>query len=192
VGQGKDKPSNPSQNCKIKTISPMGREMHNCKTNQFINQIMLTNQNSITHKCLITNNKSQNDIKWVLDSGATDHMTGNQILLNNYRTIDGTEYFTIANNDKVKIKGWGMIIIFEKWFLQDIFYVEKYSVNPLSISKLSRDLNCEIIFQEKYVIFQDLVTKEKIGEGQLENGLYFLDSNKLIFNSRKNDDLSKL
>jgi hypothetical protein len=123
VGQGKDKPSNPSQICKTKTISPMGREMHNCKTSPFINQILLTNQNSITHKCLFTNNKGQNDIKWVLDSGATDHMTENQTLLNNYRTIDGTEYFTIANNVKVKIKGWGMIIIFEKWFLQDIFYV---------------------------------------------------------------------
>jgi hypothetical protein len=53
---------------------------------------------------LITDNKGQNDIKWVLDSGATDHMTGNQTLLNNYRTIDGTEYFIVTNNDKVKIK----------------------------------------------------------------------------------------
>jgi hypothetical protein len=90
----------------------MGREMHNYKTSSFINQILLTNQNSIIYKCLITNNKVQNDIKWVLNSEATDHMTGNQTLLNNYRTINGTEYFTIVNNDKVKIKGWGMISIF--------------------------------------------------------------------------------
>jgi hypothetical protein len=72
------------------------------------------------------------------------------------------------------------------------FYVEKYSINLLSISKLSRDLHCEIIFQEKYIIFKNLVTKEKIGEGHLENRLYLLDGNKSIFNSRKNDDLSKL
>jgi GAG-pre-integrase domain len=42
------------------------------------------------------------------------------------------------------------------------------------------------------VIFQDLVIREKIGEGHLENGLYFLDSNKSIFNSRKYDNLSEL
>jgi gag-polypeptide of LTR copia-type len=48
VGQGKGKPFNPSQICKTKTISSMGREMHNCKTSPFINQILLTNQNSIT------------------------------------------------------------------------------------------------------------------------------------------------
>jgi hypothetical protein len=49
--------------------------------------------------------------------------------------------------------GWGMITIFKKWFLQDIFYVKKYSVNLLFISKLSQVLHCEIIFQQKYVIF---------------------------------------
>jgi hypothetical protein len=65
-------------------------------------------------------------------------------------------------------------------------------VNLLSISKLSRDLNCEIFFLEKHVIFQDLITKEKIGEEHLENGLYFLDSNKSIFHNRKNDNLNEL
>jgi hypothetical protein len=63
MGQGKGKLSNLSQFCKTKIISPMGREMHNCKTSPFINQIQLTNQDSIAHKCLITNNKGQNDIK---------------------------------------------------------------------------------------------------------------------------------
>jgi hypothetical protein len=62
----------------------------------------------------------------------------------------------------------------------------------LFISKLSKELNWEIIFKEKNVIFQDLVIKENISERHLENDLYFLDSNKSIFNSRKDDNLSKL
>jgi GAG-pre-integrase domain len=65
-------------------------------------------------------------------------------------------------------------------------------VNLLSISKLSKELNCEIIFKEKIMIFQDLVTKELIGEGHLENGLYILDSNKSFFNHKKDDNLSEL
>jgi hypothetical protein len=66
-----------------------------------------------------------------------------------------------------------MISIFPKGFLQDFFFVENYSVNLLSISKLTKEFSCEIIFKENIVIFQDLVTKEKIGEGFFENGLYF-------------------
>jgi GAG-pre-integrase domain len=42
------------------------------------------------------------------------------------------------------------------------------------------------------VIFQDLVTKEKIDEGFLENRLYFLDSNKSSFNITKDENLGKL
>jgi GAG-pre-integrase domain len=42
------------------------------------------------------------------------------------------------------------------------------------------------------MIFQDLVTKDKIGERHLKNGLYFLDSNKTSFNSRKDKNLSEL
>jgi hypothetical protein len=121
------------------------------------------------NKCLTiglsTKNTTQNYTKWVLDSGATDHMIGNQTLLKNYRTIMSGQYFTVVNNERIKLKGWGMISIFPKKFLQDVFYVENCSVNLLSISKLSKELNCEIIFKEKIMIFQDLVTKEKIGEG---------------------------
>jgi len=82
-----------------------------------------------------------------------------------------------------------MISIFSKYFLQDIFFVENCSVNLFSISKLAEELHYEIIFKENIMIFQDLITKEKIGEGFLENGLYFLDSNKSSFNIIKDGDL---
>jgi hypothetical protein len=36
---------------------------------------------------LSTKNNSQINTNWVLDSVATDHMTGNQMLLKNYRII---------------------------------------------------------------------------------------------------------
>jgi hypothetical protein len=50
-------------------------------------------------------NTMQNCTKWVIDSGAIDHMTGNQELLNNYQKIYDDQFFTVANNDKIKIKG---------------------------------------------------------------------------------------
>jgi hypothetical protein len=80
-------------------------------------------------------------------------MMGNQMLLKNYRTIISDQYFTVANDEQIKIKGWGIISIFQKKFLQDIFYVENCSVNLLSISKLSKELNCEIIFKRKLYFF---------------------------------------
>jgi GAG-pre-integrase domain len=45
------------------------------------------------------------------------------------------------------------------------------------------------VFKSNNVIFQDLITKKKIGEEFLENDFYFLNSNKFILNIRKEDDL---
>jgi hypothetical protein len=48
-------------------------------------------------------------------------MTGNQTLLKNYRTIISGQYFTVANNEQINIKGCGVISIFSKKILQDVF-----------------------------------------------------------------------
>jgi hypothetical protein len=42
------------------------------------------------------------------------------------------------------------------------------------------------------MIFQDLVIKKLIGEGQLENDLCIFDCNKSFFNHKKDDNLSEL
>jgi hypothetical protein len=98
---------------------------------------------------LSTKNTSQNGIKGVLDSAATNHLTGNLNLLNNYRKINDDYFFTVANNGKIKIQGWVMISIFPKKIIQDLFYVNNCSINILPISNLSKDLNCEVIFKKK-------------------------------------------
>jgi hypothetical protein len=55
-----------------------------------------------------------------------------------------------------------MISIFSKRFIQDVFYVEKYSVNLLSISKLFKDLNYKVIFKKKNVIFRIYSSRRKL------------------------------
>jgi hypothetical protein len=46
-----------------------------------------------------------------------------------------------------------MTSILNKNFVQDVFYVENCSVNLFSISKLTRELNYKIIFEQNNVIF---------------------------------------
>jgi hypothetical protein len=44
--------------------------------------------------------------QWVLDSGATDHMTGNKNLLHNFVSSNTTQYITVPNGDKIEILGF--------------------------------------------------------------------------------------
>jgi CRISPR/Cas system CMR-associated protein Cmr3 (group 5 of RAMP superfamily) len=52
--------------------------------------------------------------QWVLDSGATDHMTENKNLLHNFVSSNTIQYVIVANGDKMKILGFGSIKIFSK------------------------------------------------------------------------------
>jgi hypothetical protein len=65
---------------------------------------------------LSTKNTSQKYTKCVLDSGVTDHMTGNQSLLKNYRTIISDQYFIVINNERIKIKRCG----YDYYFFKEI------------------------------------------------------------------------
>jgi hypothetical protein len=51
---------------------------------------------------------------WILDSGATDHITENKKLINNLINWDTTQFVTVANGDKMKIIGSSSIDLFSK------------------------------------------------------------------------------
>jgi GAG-pre-integrase domain len=57
------------------------------------------------------------------------------------------------------------------------------------VSKITKEQNCNVIFSPKNMIFQDIVTKRMIGEGKLDNDLYFLDSsNKALMANNVEDN----
>jgi hypothetical protein len=116
--------------------------------------------------------------QWVLDSGATDHMTGNKTLLHNFVSSTTTQYVTVANGDKMEILGFGSIKIFSK-IISQVLLVKNCASNLLSVSKLTHELKCKLIFSSTNIFFQDLITKTVIGDGFLENGLYFLNKEKI-------------
>jgi GAG-pre-integrase domain len=62
----------------------------------------------------------------------------------------------------------------------------------LSINKIAQELNCEVMFSSKNMIFQEYITKKVIGEGFLENGLYFFNEEKYNFNTKGEKKLSTL
>ena len=79
--------------------------------------------------------------RWILDSGTTDHMTGNINLLNSFKNYETKQFVTVANGDKMEILGEGSINIFSK-IIQNVLYVKDCSSNLLSVSKITKELNC--------------------------------------------------
>lgn len=81
---------------------------------------------------------------WYIDSGATNHMTGNRDLLTDFKSRDGCTV-TIASGDKLKCTGIGSVKLSFNAVLTNVFYIPKLSVNLISVSQLIKS-GCSINF----------------------------------------------
>eukprot|EP00261_Vitis_vinifera_P039416 XP_019080659.1 PREDICTED: uncharacterized protein LOC104881375 isoform X1 [Vitis vinifera] len=114
---------------------------------------------------------------WIIDSGASDHMTNSSNMFGSYLPCPGNKKVRIADGNFSPIAGKGLIKISEGIDLKSVLHVPKLTCNLLSISKLSRDSNCCVIFYESHCIFQDRSSGKTIGNARMINCLYYFEDN---------------
>ena len=83
---------------------------------------------------------------------------------------------TLANGSQTMPKGIGIACPLPSVPLTSVFYVLNCPFNMISISKLTRDLNCLIIFSNNSVTLRDRSTERTIGIGREFRGLFHLNS----------------
>ena len=115
---------------------------------------------------------------WIIDSGASDHMTCSSHLFKSYSPCSGNDKVKIADGSFSSIAGKGLIKISERIDLKSVLHVPKLACNLLSVSKLSKDSNCCVTFFESHCIFQDQSSGRTIGSARMINGLYYFDDNR--------------
>ncbi|KAA0059996.1 putative tRNA pseudouridine synthase [Cucumis melo var. makuwa] len=112
---------------------------------------------------------------WILDLGATYHLTGSSEHFISYALCASNEKIRIADGSLAPIAGKGQIVPFDGFALQNVLHVPKLSYNLLSISKITRELHCKAIFLPQSVYFQDMSSRRTIGTARYSRGLYILD-----------------
>ena len=89
---------------------------------------------------------------WILDSGASDHLYGNKDIFSFLTITSPLPMINLANGSQTMAKGIGSTSHFPFVPLTSVLYVPDCSFNMISISKLTRDLNCLITFSDNSVI----------------------------------------
>ena len=112
--------------------------------------------------------------KWIIDSGATDHMTGNHHLFSSHTPYANPSSITIANGSYSRVIGSGTVEPTPSIPLSHVLNVPDLTFNLLSPSKLTRQSNCFITLFHDHCLIQDLTTKQVIGRGYESGGHYFL------------------
>lgn len=79
---------------------------------------------------------------WIIDPGATDHMTSHSNLYTSYNPCSGRQKVNVADGTLSSVAGKGRIPISKDLSLDNALHVPKLSCNLLSIRKITKDLNC--------------------------------------------------
>lgn len=111
---------------------------------------------------------------WIIDSGATDHMTPDSRDLVDRTEPRRTSVYN-ANGIAHPVTGAGRVPIGPSLSLSHTLLVPSLSHRLLSVSQLTADLGCCLLIYPDFCLFQDILTKETIGRGTKRDGLYFVE-----------------
>ncbi|RVX10421.1 Retrovirus-related Pol polyprotein from transposon TNT 1-94 [Vitis vinifera] len=113
------------------------------------------------------NVRQENHTTWIMDSGASDHMTGNLMVFHEYTPCHNNSSVRIADGTLSRVFGTGSVIISKDITLHSVLYVPKLDCNLLSISRLTQDLNCVTKFLPHMCEFQALNSGKRIGNAEV-------------------------
>lgn len=126
-----------------------------------------------TSSALVVSTKQKDD-DWIVDSGATDHMTYNPDDLDEYITPRRNN-ISNANGVLYPVTGAGTIQLSPSISLTNTLLVPSLTTKLISVGQATEDLNCIVLMYPHFCLFQDILTKKIIGRGTKREGLYYID-----------------
>lgn len=93
--------------------------------------------------------------EWIIDSGASDHMTASLENLINVKRIPANYTINLPTGDTAVITHIGDVILPNGLKLANVLYVPQFHHNLLSIHKLALDNKCQVMFHPNSFVILD-------------------------------------
>ncbi|RVW92060.1 Retrovirus-related Pol polyprotein from transposon TNT 1-94 [Vitis vinifera] len=110
----------------------------------------------------------------IIDSDATDHITSSPTLLVNSSKNTFLPPVAMPSGEQAPITSIGNLPLNSAATLKNVLGVPSFKVDLMSVSRVTKDLNCSVTFFPHWCILQDLTTRMTIGLGEQRDGLYYL------------------
>ncbi|KAF7834460.1 uncharacterized protein G2W53_009319 [Senna tora] len=116
----------------------------------------------------------QGSDKWVIDSGASSHVTGNVHFLTDIRLVRGLNTVTLPDGSVKYVSSVGTVRLSDALQLKNVLFVPDFRYNLIFVSKLVCDSSIQVKFHSYGCVMQDLLNDRIIATGFLEKNLYIL------------------
>ena len=114
----------------------------------------------------------------MLDSGCTNHMTGERGMFSSYSPMmDSNENIVFGDNSKGDVIGLGKVAITLEHSITNVLHVDSISYNLLSVSQFC-EIGYNCLFTDKGVKVFRREDSSIVFTGHLKNKLYLVDFNK--------------
>ncbi|RVW59877.1 Retrovirus-related Pol polyprotein from transposon TNT 1-94 [Vitis vinifera] len=101
---------------------------------------------------------------WIIDSGATDHMTFDSRQVSPLRP-SSQKIVSTANGNTTPVIGEGSLTLTDTLNLDSVLVVPSLNYNLLSVSQITATLSCIVIFWPEFCVIKDIQTRQTIGCG---------------------------
>jgi len=94
-------------------------------------------------------------LKWIIDSGATNHMVSSLEVLHDMRVVktEQNRKVYLPNGGVTLVTHTGNYKLADIGVLHDVLFVPDFHYNLLSISKVTKELNCFVSFYPGFCLF---------------------------------------
>ncbi|XP_075091952.1 uncharacterized protein LOC107815453 [Nicotiana tabacum] len=110
------------------------------------------------------------------DIGASYHITPYKELLTTFRTLrdQNTSRVQVLTGDRAEIISIRDALILGSYKLENVLHVPYFKFNLLSVSKITKQLSCVVLFFPDFCVFQGLFNGKVMGIDKEKEGLYIL------------------
>ena len=163
------------------TVSEAGESSSSAATVQrlpaFVHFDVLNDEPSPLFAKVETILTSRDQREWLLDSGASRHMTPSMDFMTDLEPRDGLVY--TRDNFTIPVHSEGTLELLSDgkggFISSRVSYVPKLGYHLMSVSELCK-LGMRVIFEESTVSIQDKASGREVRRGSVENGVYKLDA----------------
>ena len=112
---------------------------------------------------------------WILDSGASEHMSSECSLLHDLSLLDYPMMISLPDGTQVKVTHKGKLRVADGLSLDNVLLVPQFKFNLIPIKRLCEQLHSTIQFIDNLCILQAPSQKRPLAIGRDHKGLYILD-----------------